>query len=88
MVVRVFAEVTKDAISVSGRVIAVTVNTNDEFINKLLPTPYIFNKTFPLGTSTNTIKKEFKSDISSTINSIKQRITDESLEGRKLEFNV
>ena len=86
--VKIKAEVIKDAISKGGRVIGIRVSTDDEFINQLLEAPFTFNKTFPINISAQAIIQVFKSEMSSTINSLKQRIKDETLQGKKLEFDV
>jgi len=86
--VKINAEIIKDAVSKKGRVIGIRVTTNDELINQLLEAPFIFNKTFPINISAQAIVQVFKSDMSSTINSLKQRIKNETLQGKKLEFDV
>jgi len=86
--VKVKAEVIKDAISKSGRVIGIRVSTDHELINQLLESPFTFNRTFPINMSAQAIIQIFKSDMSSTINSLKQRIKNETLQGKKLEFDV
>ena len=86
--VKVSSKIIQDAISKGGRVIAITVNTDNEFINQLLSTPFTFRRTFPANITANAIIQVFKSEMISTINSLKQRIKDETLQGKSLEFDV
>ena len=88
MVVRVKATVTGDKISKNGRSITVRVETDDEDVNSILKSPFELTKTFPINIVMSKIRQVLKSEISSMINSVKQRVKDEGLTGKELVFNV
>ena len=86
--VKVSAEIVQDAVSKDGRLIAISWKTNDDIINKLLATPRIFRKTFPLNINNNGILGQFKTDIKTAVKSAKEQLKEEGLSGKKLEFDV
>jgi len=62
--VKVTAEITLDSLTNNGRVLGIRVESDDEFINKLLNAPFIYSKTYPVNLPTQIIRKKFKQDIS------------------------
>lgn len=86
MKTKVTAKLLKDAISRDGRVIKMRIDTDNKEINALIDAPFEFQKTYPINIKLGDLKQQLKSDISGTINSLKQRLDDESL--TDLEFEV
>ena len=86
--VKVSAEIVQDAISKNGRLVAISWKTDDDIVNKLLVTPRIFRKTFPININDNAILAHFKNDIKTAVKSVKKQLKEEGLGGKKLEFEV
>jgi len=86
--IEITAEVLLDARSKLGRVLEIRITTNDEFVNNTLPTPFILRKTFVKGTTQKAIRQNLKSEIEGIVISVKNKIKDEGLVGRKLVFTV
>jgi len=86
--VKVTAEITLDALTDKGRVVGIRVNSDDVFINNLLGAPFMFQDTYPINLPNQAVTTKFKQDISAIIRGAKNRIRDDSLRGKKLEFDV
>jgi len=80
------AKILLDAISKNGRVVRVSVTTDNNEVNAILGSPFEFQKTYPINIKLGLLKQQLKADISGTINSVKQRLDDDAL--TDLEFNT
>ena len=86
--VKVSAEVVQDAISKNGRLIGVSWKTDDELINKILSTPRVWRNTFGVTVTNGQIRKHFKREVISSVNSANDKLKEEGLTGKKMVFEI
>lgn len=86
--VKVKARIIQDVRSRNGRIISAQITTDDEDINILINSPYIYRKTYPVNTTAEIVKKDMKSEIFSIISSAKGKLKDDDLAGRTIEMEV
>ena len=86
--VKVTAKVIQDARSRQGRLISIQVITDNEEINKLISSPYIFRRTYPQNSTARAVKQDVELEITSIVLSAQSKIKDEVLMNRKFEFDV
>ena len=85
MKTKVKIRVVKDSISKNGRMVTLSVTTNNQDVNNTLGSPFEFTKTYPLNIKLGKLKQALRAEISSTVNSAKQRIEDEGLTDFEVE---
>jgi len=86
--VKVKGKVIQDARSRQGRLITIQITTDDEEINKLIHSPYIFRKTYPQNTTGRSVKDDVKLEVTSLILNAKSKIKDDALVDREFDFKV
>jgi len=86
--VKVTAKVIQDARSRQGRLLTVRVITDDEEINKLISSPYIFRRTYPQNSTARSIRDDVKLEITSIVLNAQSKIKDEGLMNKEFEFEV
>ncbi len=86
---KVFITITRDALSRSGRVVEISIDkTDNESINDFLATPFTITKTFPVQAKQAAIRKEFKTELTSLINGVKDTIESDRLLNKQLVIDV